>query len=110
MKKLVLSLLSVAAAAAFAAPVETTTTTTTTAVTTGTGTITEYTPGSAFVLKENTGPVHYHYGDHVTYVGKDGKELKEDEVRTRIKVGGNATVHYTKKGEDRVISRVEVGD
>lgn len=65
---------------------------------------------AAFLLKESSRPVHYRYGDRVTNVTKDGKELKEDEVRTRVKVRGNATVHYIKKGDDRIISRVVVGD
>lgn len=68
---------------AFAAE-ETTTTTTTTR---SRETISEYTPGSTFVVKETSGPVKYRYGKKVTYVTKGGKTLSADEVRTRIKVG-----------------------
>ena len=62
-------------------------TTSTTTTTTSTGTITEYSPGSAFVVKETSGPVSYRYGEKVTYVTRSGKTLTDDEVRSRIKVG-----------------------
>ena len=54
---------------------------------TRTGTITEFSPDSAFVVKEKNGPVCYRYGDEVTYVTRSGKTLTDDEVYTRIKVG-----------------------
>lgn len=99
MKKTVLSIVcALATPLAFAADVETTTATTTT----GTGTIEEYTPGSAFVVKESSGPVSYHYGKNVTYVTKSGKVLDDDEVRTRIKAGVPVSVGYTMEGNDRV--------
>ena len=54
MKRILLSIaLAVAAPFAWAQVSETTTTSTTTQ---GTGTITEYTPGSTIVLKETSGP------------------------------------------------------
>src|SRR3982750_594074 len=66
MKKTLISMaLAVAAPFAWAQVSETTTTTTTTE---GSGTITEYTPGSAIVLKETEGPRHYHFGKKVVYV------------------------------------------
>jgi len=106
MKKTVLSIVcALATPLAFAADVETTTSTSTT---TGTGTIEEYTPGSAFVVKEASGPVSYHYGKNVTYVTKSGKVLGDDEVRTRIKAGVPVSVGYTMEGNDRVINRVEL--
>ena len=89
---------------------QTETTTTTTTTTTGTGTITEYSPGSAFVIKETDGPVSYHYGDRVTYVTRSGKELTDDEVRTRIKVGVPVNVQYSTQGSDRIVSRIQVDD
>jgi len=105
MKKTVLTIIcALATPLAFAADVETTTATTTT----GTGTIEEYTPGSAFVVKESSGPVSYHYGKNVTYVTKSGKTLSDDEVRTRIKAGVPVSVGYTMEGNDRVINRVEL--
>ncbi len=109
MKKTIIALLSIVASAAIAAD-EKTTTTTTTSTTTSTGTITEYAPGKTFIVKETSGPVTYHYGEKVTYVTKKGKTLSDDEVRTRIKVGAPVSVHYTTKGNDRVISRVEIDD
>src|SRR5438045_8821263 len=85
MKKLLLSV-AVAAAAPFAwAQVSETTTTTTT--TESGGTITEFTPGSAIVLRETSGPRRYRFGKTVTYVTTSGKTLDEDTVRTKIRVG-----------------------
>jgi hypothetical protein len=86
------------------------TTTTTTTTTTGAGTITEYSPGSTFVVKETSGPVSYRYGDKVTYVTRSGKTLTDDEVRTRVKVGIHVNVHFSSEGKDRIINRVEIDD
>ena len=83
---------------------------TTTKTTTSSGTITEYTPGSTFIVKETSGPVTYRYGKSVTYVTKSGKTLSDDDVKVRIKVGAPVHVHYTTDGDARVISRVEVDD
>ena len=85
-------------------------TTTTTTTTYGSGTITEYTPGSTFVLKEESGPVTYKYGENVTYVTKSGTVLTEDQVKTRIKGGVPARVYYTPAGESKTITKVEVDD
>jgi hypothetical protein len=104
MKRTLLSI-ALAAVAPFAwAQVSETTTTTTT--TEGTGTITEYTPGSAIVLKESSGPRHYRFGKTVTYVTRSGKVLDEDVVRTRIKVGVPVRVHYTGTGDAMMVDRV----
>src|SRR6266571_2238599 len=104
MKKLLLSI-AVAAAAPFAwAQVSETTTTTTT--TEGGGTITEFTPGSAIVLKESAGPRHYRYGKKVIYVTKSGKLLDEDTVKTRIRVGVPVHVHYVGSGDEMMVDRV----
>jgi hypothetical protein len=106
MKKILIPLAcGLLTAGAFADEAVTTTTTTTSG-----GTITEYTPGSSFVMKETSGPVTYRYGKHVTYVTKAGKELSDADVRTRIKVGAPVHVHYTRDGEARVISRVELDE
>ncbi|MFL6514536.1 MAG: hypothetical protein ACJ8M1_05875 [Chthoniobacterales bacterium] len=105
MKKVLLSM-AVAMAAPFAwAQVSETTTTTTTE---GAGTITEFTPGSAIVLKESSGPRHYHFGKKVTYVTRSGKELDEDAVRTRIRVGAPVHVHYVGEGDNMTVDRVIV--
>jgi hypothetical protein len=82
-------------------------TTTTTATTTeGTGTITEYTPGSAIVLKESSGPVRYRFGKTVTYVTRSGRVLDENTVRTRVRVGVPVRVHYMGTGPNMVVDRV----
>ena len=82
-------------------------TTTTTATTTeGSGTITEFTPGSAIVLKESSGPRTYHFGKTVTYVTRSGKTLDEDTVRTRVKVGIPVRVHYVGTGDNIMVDRV----
>jgi hypothetical protein len=108
MKKILLPLaLGIVSTLAFAAEE---TTTTTTKTTTSTGTISEYSPGSTFVVKETAGPVKYRYGKKVTYVTKSGKTLTDADVRTRIKIGAPVSVHYATEGEDRVISRVEIDD
>jgi hypothetical protein len=104
MKKVILSMvLAMAAPFAWAQVSETTTTTTTTE---GTGTITEFSPGSAIVLKESAGPRHYHFGKKVVYVTRSGKELDEDTVRTRVKVGVPVRVHYTGEGDNVMVDRV----
>jgi len=102
-KTLLVVVCSMLASAAILADEKTTTVT-------STGTISEYSPGTTFVIKETSGPVTYHYGKTVTYVTKKGKALTDDEVRTRIRVGAPVTVHYLTEGNDRVISRVEVDE
>lgn len=104
MKKVILSIaLAVAAPFAWAQVSETTTTTTTTE---GSGTITQFTPGSAIVLKESTGPRHYRFDKSVTYVTRSGKVLDEATVGTKIKVGVPVRVHYVTEGNDMLVDRV----
>jgi hypothetical protein len=81
-------------------------TTTTTTTTEGSGTITEFSPGSAIVLKESSGPRHYRFGKTVTYVTRSGKVLDQDTVRTKIKVGVPVRVHYTGTGDNMMVDRV----
>ena len=107
MKKLILSMaLAVAAPFAWAQVSETTTTTTTE----GSGTITEFSPGSTIVLKESAGPRHYRFGKHVTYVTRSGKELDEATVRTRVRVGAPVRVHYVGEGDNMLVDRVVVDE
>ena len=54
---------------------------TTIKTTTGTGTITEYVPGTTFIMKEVTGPVTYLYGKTVAYVTKSGKVITQEDVQ-----------------------------
>ena len=108
MKKMLLSIaLAVVAPFAWGQVSETTTTTTTTE---GTGTITEYTPGSAIVLRETSGPVSYRFGKTVTYVTRGGRVLDEDTVRTRVRVGVPVRVHHVGTGEERMVDRVIVDE
>ena len=95
--------LAIAAPFAWAQVSETTTTTTTTE---GSGTITEFTPGSAIVLKETSGPRHYRFGKTVSYVTRSGKVLDEATVRTRVKVGVPVRVHYVGTGDNMLVDRV----
>jgi hypothetical protein len=81
-------------------------TTTTTSTTEGTGTITEFTPGRAIVLKESSGPVHYRFGKTVTYVTRSGRVLDQATVSSRIRVGVPVRVHYTGTGPNMVVDRV----
>src|SRR5881275_3577980 len=104
MKKIVLSI-----ALAFVAPfawAQVSQTTTTTTTTDANGTITDYTPGSAIVLRETSGPVRYRFGKTVTYVTRSGKVLDEDVVRTRVKVGVPVRVHYVGTGTNIMVDRV----
>src|SRR5947208_7729214 len=106
MKKVILSMalaLALATPLAWAQVSETTTTTTTTE---GSGTITQFTPGSTIVLKETAGPKQYRFGKKVVYVTRSGRELDEATVRTRVKVGVPVRVHYAGEGDSMLVDRV----
>ena len=104
MKKMLLSMaLAVVAPFAWAQVSETTTTTTTTE---GNGTITEYTPGNAIVLRESSGPRRYRFGKTVIYVTRSGRVLDEDTVRTKVKIGFPVRVHYAGTGDSMMVDRV----
>jgi hypothetical protein len=83
-----------------------TTTAQTTSTTEATGTITEYTPGSAIVLRESSGPVSYRFGKTVTYVTRSGKVLDEATMKSKIRVGVPVRVHYAGTGTNMVVDRV----
>ena len=87
-------------------PPRQTTTTQTTSTTEATGTITEYTPGSAIVLRESSGPVSYRFGKTVTYVTRGGRVLDEATVKSKIRVGVPVRVHYAGTGTSMVVDRV----
>lgn len=108
--KIILLTLAFAVIGATAALADDKTVTTTTTSTVGTGTITEYSPGASFVVKETSGPVTYKYGEKVTYVTRSGKTLSDADVKTRIKVGAPVRVHYAADGDAKVISKVEIDD
>ena len=109
MKKVVLSIaLAFVAPFAWAQVSESTTTTTTTDE--GSGTITEYTPGSQIILKESSGPRTYRFGKSVTYVTKSGKVLDPDVVKTKVRVGVPVHVHYIGTGDSMMVDRVIVDE
>lgn len=81
-----------------------------TTTTTSTGTLTEYVPGTTFIVKESTGPVTYRYGKDVAYVTRSGKVITQDMLTSRVRVGTPVSVHYITDGDSRVISRVVVDD
>jgi hypothetical protein len=83
-----------------------TTTTQTTSTTEANGTITAYTPGSAMVLRESSGPVSYRFGKTVTYVTRSGRVLDEATVKSKIRVGVPVRVHYAGTGPNMVVDRV----
>jgi hypothetical protein len=82
------------------------TTTQTTSTTEATGTITKFTPGSAIVLKESSGPVSYRFGKTVTYVTRSGRVLDQATVKSKIRVGVPVRVHYAGTGTNMVVDRV----
>ena len=87
-------------------PPRQTTSTQTTSTTEATGTITEYTPGSAIVLRESSGPVSYRFGKTVTYVTRSGKVLDGATVKSKIRVGVPVRVHYAGTGTNMIVDRV----
>ncbi len=83
---------------------------TTVKTTTSSGTITEYEPGTTFIMKETSGPVTYRYGTKVNYITKSGKVISETDMKTRIRIGIPASVRYVTEGENRVISEIVIED
>jgi hypothetical protein len=81
------------------------TTETTTTTTESTGTVTEFTPGQALILKtEAAQPMRYKFGKTVTYVTSDGRVIEASKIRKDSKV----RVHYIKYGDDMVVDKVIV--
>lgn len=104
MKKHIIPIIALCISTAFAEELVQTRTTTTT------GTVSEFTPGSSFIIKETSGPMTYRYGKTVTYVTKSGKTLTDADVKTRIRVGAPVSVQYLTEGDQRVVTRVVVDD
>jgi hypothetical protein len=78
----------------------------TTTTTEASGTITQYTPGGAIVLRESNGPVRYRFGKTVAYVTRNGRILDETTVKEKIRVGVPVRVHYTGTGPNMIVDRV----
>jgi hypothetical protein len=69
------------------------------------GTVTEFTPGQALILKTEAGePLRYKFGKTVTYVTSDGKVIEASKIRKDSKV----RVHYVKEGNDMLVDKVIV--
>src|SRR5438477_12123685 len=64
-----------------------TTTTQTTSTTEANGTITEYNPGNAIVLRESSGPVRYRFVKTVTYLTRSCRVLDEATEKSMISWG-----------------------
>ena len=80
---------------------------TTTTTTESTGTVTEFTPGQALILKtEAAEPMRYKFGKTVTYVTSDGRVIEASKIRKDSKV----RVHYIKDGDDMLVDKVIVTD
>jgi hypothetical protein len=78
---------------------------TTTTTTESTGTVTEFTPGQALILKtEAAQPMRYKFGKTVTYVTSDGRVIEASKIRRDSKV----RVHYLKDGDDMIVDKVIV--
>jgi hypothetical protein len=109
MKRIIIPIVC-AAFTAFAVAADVTETKTTTTTTYSTGTLSEYQPGTTFIVKETSGPVTYKYGKSVTYVTKTGTALTPEQVKTRIKVGIPVRVQYATEGDTRIVNRIEVDE
>ena len=119
MKKLILGISFALALTGSLAHAQTTSSTTSTTTSDGvnsrtddhdhqsTGTITEYSPGTSFVLNTGSGdPVHYQFSKSVTYVTPDGKVIEASKVRKDSQV----RVHYVKEGGEMLVDKVIVQD
>lgn len=71
-----------------------------------TGTIKEYTPGTALVLEtlSPSEPVHFKISKNVSYADADGKPIEAAGSTTNQKV----RVHYTKVGGDNVADKISL--
>ena len=79
--------------------------TTQTTTTETSGVVTEFTPGSVFILKtEAAEPVHYKFAKTVTYVTADGRMIRASKIRKDSKVH----VHYIRDNGDMLVDRVTV--
>jgi hypothetical protein len=78
--------------------------------TTSTGTLSEFAPGTSFVVREDSGPMSYDFGPEVIYTTSSGAIIPEPELRTRMQVGSPVSVHYVTQGDRRLINRVVVDE
>jgi hypothetical protein len=71
-----------------------------------TGTVKEYTPGTALVLETlaPSEPVQFKLSKAVTFAGADGKPIEAPGLTTNQKV----RVHYTKVGGDNIADKISL--
>jgi hypothetical protein len=60
--------------------------------------------------QRNSGAAALPFGKKVVCVTKSGKELDEDTVRTRMRIGVPVHVHYVGEGDDMMVDRVELDE
>lgn len=70
------------------------------------GTIKQYIPGSAIVLREANGAVRYRLAKTVTYTTRGGTVLDKATVKERLKLGVPVRLEYTGTGANMVVDRV----
>jgi hypothetical protein len=70
------------------------------------GTIKQYIPGSAIVLRESNGPVRYRLAKTVTYLTRGGRVLDKATAKERLGLGVPVRVQYTGTGPNMVVDRV----
>ena len=76
---------------------------TTTTATESFGTVTDFTPGDSLILKTDASePMHYKFGNTVTYVNAHGKVIEASKIRKDSKV----RVHYVRQGDDMLVDKV----
>lgn len=89
------------------APAERTETVTTTTTTTSTGTIAEFAPGSRVVTIRSEGrpePLRYAITRDTTYVDENGAPVSAETIAN----GAPVTVHYVRRGDGLMASRIVV--
>lgn len=83
---------------------------TTVTTTSSNGTIVEYVPGKTLIITEDSGPVTYRAVDEVVFFNRRGKEIPAKRAQARMRAGMPVTVQYIQKGEDRIVSRIEIDE
>jgi len=83
----------------------TTSMTTTSSTANSSGTVTDYTPGSAITLDPGTGkPVRFVIGQKVQVLGPDGKVMADADVKKNSRV----QLHLVQEGNRTVVDKINV--
>ena len=79
--------------------------TSTGSTTSSSGTVTDYTPGTAITLDPGTGkPVRFAIGQKVQVLGPDGKVLGNADVKKNARV----QLHLVQEGDRTVVDKINV--